>query len=98
METLKIVIHKRAQRTISSVTDWYWGNLGVKAAEKFVRDVDATLNRLSMFPEIGTEYDFPSSSNRKYYSFLIHPRYRVVYSYTASTLYVVAIRATAQCF
>ena len=35
-----------------------------------------------------------STSKNTYYSFLSHPKYRIVYRYTDTDLYIVAIRAT----
>lgn len=30
----------------------------------------------------------------KYYSILVHPKYRIIYRFTKTTLYIVAIHAT----
>ena len=35
-----------------------------------------------------------SKGKRVYYSFLIHPKYRIIYRFTKTTLYIVALRAT----
>lgn len=36
----------------------------------------------------------PRNVKTKYYSFLSHPKYRIVYRFTKTNLYIVAIRAT----
>lgn len=51
-----------------------------------------TVELLSRYPEIGT----PDIVYSDYYSFLIHPKYRLVYRFNKTTLYVMAIRATQQ--
>ena len=44
-------------------------------------------------PSIGRKDD-SYKGKQQYYSFLSHPKYRIVYRYTDTTLYIVAIRAT----
>ena len=45
-------------------------------------------------PTMGTLDERRSTSKIKYYTFLSHPKYRIIYRYTNTTLYVVAIHAT----
>lgn len=45
-------------------------------------------------PSIGILDEQYSTEKMKYYSFLLHPKYRIVYRFTKKTLYIVAIRAT----
>lgn len=55
-----------------------------------VRKIDT----LAQMPTIGTLDERRSTPQTKYYSFLSHPKYRIVYRFTKTTLYIVAIRAT----
>ena len=68
--------------------------MGQQAASKFEKDILALVELLSKQPGIGMLDERRSTEERKYYSFLSHPLYRIVYRYTEDTLYVVAIRAT----
>lgn len=90
MGALKVKWMKRAQKHFDSVSMWYHMNLGANAARKFSRDVRKTVELLSLYPQMGTS-DLVYSD---YYSFLIHPKYRLVYRFNKTTLYVIAIRAT----
>ena len=95
MDTLKIKWHKRAQVYFDSINTWYLHNLGKQAASHFSKDVLKTTELLSHFPMMGTVDAFYSKGKRIYYSFLLHPKYRIVYRFTRTTLYIVALRATA---
>lgn len=44
--------------------------------------------------QMGTLDERRSTDQTKYYSFLSHPKYRIIYRFTKTTLYVVAIHAT----
>lgn len=52
------------------------------------------LNTLTHSPGIGTLDERRSTAKTKYYSFLSHPKYRIIYRFTKTTLYIVAIHAT----
>lgn len=94
MGTLNIVIRKRALNTIRNVAEWYRSEVGSVAAQHFVDDVYDTISTLSNFPLVGVLDERYSTLKVKYYSFLLHPKYRIIYRFTKRTLYVVAIRAT----
>ena len=89
MGTLNIVVRKRALSTIQKVAEWYMCEVNNTAAQHFV-----VISTLSHSPFIGLLDEQYSTSKNKYYSFLLHPKYRIVYRFTKSTLYIVAIRAT----
>mgnify|MGYP001237611902 CR=1 FL=1 len=94
MGILNIVIRKRALNTIERVTEWYESELGHKAAQHFVDDVYNTISTLSHSPHIGIFSEDYSTEKKQYYSFLLHPKYRIIYRFTNKTLYIVAVRAT----
>ena len=91
---MRIVWNKKAYERFLQVSAWYVENMGQQAAEKFERDTLATVELLSRQPGIGMLDERRSSGDKKYYSFLSHPLYRIVYRFTEDILYVVAIRAT----
>lgn len=94
MENLKVKWYKRAQRHFDAINAWYVSNMGLKAASHFAEDTRKTTEILSHFPLIGTIDRRYSTRKESYYSFLIHPKYRIIYRFTNTTLYIVAIRAT----
>lgn len=94
MGALNLVIRKRALNTICRVTEWYENEVDHKAAQHFVNDVYSTITTLTNFPLIGTIDEVYSTGKTRFYSFLLHPKYRIVYRFTKKTLYVIAIRAT----
>ena len=94
MGTLNIIIRKRALNTIRKVTEWYESEVNNTAAQHFVEDIYDTISTLSHSPLIGILDEQYSTEKMKYYSFLLHPKYRIVYRFTKQTHYIVAIRAT----
>jgi len=94
MGTLNIVMRKRALNTIQRVAEWYKNGVNNIAAKHFVDDVYDTISTLFHSPFIGMLDEQYSTEKTKYYSFLLHPKYRIVYRFTKTTLYIVAIRAT----
>jgi plasmid stabilization system protein ParE len=95
MGTLNIVWRKTAMKQLRASTAWYEKKLGIVAASKFLRDTHHTVNLLSSYPQMGRIDEKRSTSKTTYYSFLSHPKYRIVYRFTETTLYIVALRATA---
>lgn len=93
MESLKIVVLNRALNAIQNTYDWYRINLSISAANHFREGIYNTIETLSKMPSIGRKDD-SYKGKQEYYSFLSHPKYRIVYRYTDTTLYIVAIRAT----
>ena len=91
---LKIKIQTRALHTMDRVSAWYRIHMGETAAQSFVQGIRSTIDLLARMPTIGTIDERLSKSGIKFYSFLSHPKYRVVYRFTKQTLYIVAIRIT----
>ena len=94
MGTLKVIVRNDALNFMQEVTHWYEFTMGRKAAQKFTDDIRNTISTLSRFPGIGTLEHNRSTATTKYYSFLSHPKYRIIYRFTKTTLYIVAIHAT----
>ncbi|WP_455607260.1 type II toxin-antitoxin system RelE/ParE family toxin [Bacteroides sp.] len=94
MGTLKVVWRKKAILRFDQIVNWYANELGSGAASKCVHCINDTVNTLSHSPEIGILDEEFSTRKIKYYSFLFHPKYRLVYHFNKTTLYISAIRAT----
>ena len=94
MGDLRIVVRKEALSFIEKTAEWYDYTMGRKAELHFVTGIYETINRLAKFPDIGTLDERRSTEKVKYYSFLSHPKYRVLYRFTQRTLYIIAVRAT----
>lgn len=94
MGVRKIVWSKRAVNTFLQVLIWYRDEMGVSASQHFYDGILDTLETLSSMPTIGRRDCTVPDSKYLTYSFLSHPKYRIVYRFTSRILYVVAIRAT----
>jgi len=94
METLKIKWSKLALRQNDEIARWYQNRMGQKAMLKFLNDIEDTARLLSCFPQMGILDERRSKARLKYYSFLFHPHYRIIYRYSKDTLFVIAIHAT----
>lgn len=94
MGTRKIVWSKRATANFESTLKWYLMERGQSYAQKFYIGILDTIESLAFMPTMGIVDEKMSSSQNTYYGFLSHPKYRIVYRYTDTTLYIVAIRAT----
>lgn len=68
--------------------------LGQKAMLKYLDDLESTIHRLTRFPQMGIIDERRSTNKRKYYSFLLHPHYRIICRFTKKALYLVAFQAT----
>lgn len=94
MEALKIKWQKQAALRHSGIAAWYEAQMGMKAALLYLDGMTDTINTLAHSPRIGMLDKEYSTVKTKYYSFLSHPKYRITYRFTKTTLYIVAIRAT----
>lgn len=84
----------RASRKNLEILLWYRTYMGNDAAMNYFNDVIETVETLAKMPTIGREEKGFSKGKNIYYSFLVHPKYRIVYRYTQRTLYIVTIKAT----
>lgn len=66
---------------------------GNSRADNFYREMMRTVEMLSATPEKGTFNVLFSTPRKRYYGYVVG-RYEVVYRYTQSALYVLAIRST----
>lgn len=73
---------------------WWLGSEREKQIETdFYREMMNTVEMLSERPEMGTLEALYSTPKRRYYGYVVG-KYKVVYRFTQSMLYVMAIRST----
>lgn len=94
MEKLIVKWNKKALEQFKSIAFWYSENMGLQAAIHFAEDTRKSVDILSRMPQIGKAELKYATKQTCYYSMLIHPKYRLIYRFTSTTLYVVAFRAT----
>jgi plasmid stabilization system protein ParE len=94
MGMLKVKWTTTAQKQRLSIYQWYRLNLGLKAAKKFNLGVNDSIRTLAQMPTIGRINNFPFLEDIELRSFVIHPKYQIIYQYTDKELRVIAIRAT----
>lgn len=94
MAALKIKWSKTFLRQNDAIAHWYLMRMGKGAMLKFVTGMKDAVWVLSHSPQIGTLHERYCDREKIYYSFLAHPHYRIIYRFTAKTLYVIAIYDT----
>lgn len=94
MEKLNIKWSKTFIRQNDAIASWYLMTMGKKAKLKYITGMEDTIRTLSYSPEIGRLDERRSQGEIKYYSFLAHPHFRIIYRFTTRTLYVIAIYDT----
>jgi len=94
MGQLKITWKRRALLRVSEISTWYFDTMGVTAADHFLQGVNETVHVLSKNPQIGVIDKRRSTSMIKYYSFVSHPKYKIVYYFNSRTIYIVTIYRT----
>lgn len=94
MEALKVKWYARAIRQNTTIAEWYQREMGQKAAVKYMEGIAQTIQTLSFSPQIGRVDQRRSTSSITYYSFLSY-KYRIVYRFSETTLFIVGIRSTA---
>lgn len=90
----KIRWSKKSTDCFLSILKWYQEERGQSFATKFYVGILNTIDLIAQMPTIGRLEETMSNSKNSYYSFLSHPKYRIVYRYTDTEIYIVAIRAT----
>ena len=69
MEALKIKAYKTFVRQHDEIAEWYATQLGQKAMQKYLDDLESTIHRLTHFPQMGIIDERRSTNKWKYYSF-----------------------------
>lgn len=93
MGVRKIRWSRKVTTSFLSILKWYQVERGQSFAAKFYVGILNTIDLMAQMPTVGRIDEKISTSKSTYYSFLFHPKYRIVYRYTDTELYIVAIRA-----
>lgn len=91
MDALKIVWRKRALSRVESIALWYEENMGITAERHFLEGIQSVVDTLSKMPTIGIPYQNSEGKKTKHYSFVAHPKYKIIYYYTSKHIYIVTI-------
>lgn len=84
---------KRSINSRDKIAAWYSDEMGNPAVIKFLKDLYSAAESVAEMPTIGIYDDVCSTEKKRYYSVMIHPKYRLVYRYTSRTIYIVGIRS-----
>ena len=91
----KIVWSSKATDRYLQILQWYQEERGQQFAQKFFTGILDTIDTLAQMPTIGSLDEERSTPKTQYFTFLSHPKYRIVYRFNNTTLYIVTILATA---
>lgn len=73
------------------IAAWYKENVNAKDSNSFILSMMHVLEQISICPIIGMIDRKNSYARFEYRCFLIHPRYRIIYRITKSTIRIVTI-------
>lgn len=90
----KVVVkwNRSAFRQMVRIAAWYRENVALKAASSFVSGIYNAIEQISTYPTIGMLDRKRSNARYKYHSLLLHPKYRLIYRVTKTTIRIVAIQ------
>lgn len=90
----KVIVkwNRSAFRQMVSIAAWYRENVALKAASSFVSGIYNAIEQISTYPTIGMLDRKRSNARYKYHSLLLHPKYRLIYRVTKTTIRIVAIQ------
>ncbi|MBO4565527.1 MAG: type II toxin-antitoxin system RelE/ParE family toxin [Bacteroidaceae bacterium] len=91
---LRIIWKRQALHRVDEIASWYENNMGRTAMHSFLQGVANTVSTLSHSPQIGILDERRSTPRRKLYSFVTHPKYKIIYYFTSKTIYIVTIHRT----
>lgn len=91
MDALKIIWKKRALSRVETIAQWYEENMGYTAERHFLQGIQEVVDTLSQMPTMGKPYSGKTSRRIKYYSFVAHPKYIIIYYFTSKSIYIVTI-------
>ncbi len=92
MGKYRIRWNRTAYQQMVGVAVWYRENVALKAAASWISSVSETLKRISTCPTIGILDRRRSNSRYVYRSILVHPKYRLIYRVSKTTIRIVAIQ------
>ena len=92
MEKHAVKWNRSAFRQMVSIAIWYRENVALKAASSFISGIYKAIEQISTCPTIGMLDRKRSNTRFKYHSLLLHPKYRLIYRVSQSTIRIVAIQ------
>ena len=92
MGKYRIRWNRTAYQQMVGVAVWYRENVALKAAVSWISSVSKMLKRISTCPTIGILDQRRSNSRYVYRSILVHPKYRLIYRVSKTTIRIVAIQ------
>lgn len=94
MKPLKIVWKKQALQRVDEIATWYEGYMGETAMRHFLQGISSTVQTLAYSPCMGRLDERRSTARTKLYSFVAHPKYKIVYYFNTRSIYIVTIHRT----
>lgn len=84
--------NRSAYKQMVSIAVWYRENVALKAAASFINGLHEKIRYISDCPTAGMVDHKRSNSRYTYHSILLHPKYRLIYRTTKTTIRIVAIQ------
>ena len=84
--------NRSAYLQMISISTWYRENVGLKAASSFISSISQAIDRISVYPTIGMLDRKRSNAKYKYHSLSLHPKYRLIYRVSKTTIRIVAFQ------
>jgi plasmid stabilization system protein ParE len=84
--------NRSAYLQMVSISTWYRENVALKAASSFISSIHKAIEQISSYPTIGMLDRKRSNARFKYHSVLLHPKYRLIYRISKTTIRIVAIQ------
>ena len=92
MGKLVVKCNRSAYLQMVSISAWYRENVALKAASSFISSISKAIEQISIYPTIGMLDRKRSNAKFKYHSVLLHPKYRLIYRVSKTTIRIVAIQ------
>ena len=94
MRALRVVWKRQALHRVDEIATWYEENMGVVAMRHFLQGITDSVQTLVLQPRIGMIDKRRSAQRIVYHSFVVHPKYKIIYYFNSRSLYIVTIHRT----
>lgn len=91
MDERRLKWTSEAFKQYANIVEWYSINVGKKAASSFVKSVMYANEQMMKYPTIGMLDKKRTNTKYEYRSYLIHPKYRIIYRISKRIIGIVAI-------
>lgn len=81
--------NKSAVKRSREIGEWYFRELGFVAGHKYMQSVKKAEEQIAAMPSIGQK-----CGREGYRTIVVHPRVKMLYRYTRSTVVIVALYST----